>query len=857
MLPPGRGGDLNEHVAGDGSVGGNERAVGLNVQVGASTHRVAHGCDREGHLQCAIVIPSTKSLVRDRLQAEGHLDSPWAPRLLDAIAERAAEQQIHAGAYLKSVTVEGFRGIGPERTLAVTPGPGLTLVVGRNGSGKSSFAEALEVLLTGTSQRWMGRSKVWQDGWRNLHQAHPTAIRAQLVLDDVGDTVVSTSWEPEATFDAATSWVQLKGKPRGPLDTLGWQAALSTYRPFLSYNELGSLLDGEPSKLYDAVSKVLGLDDVVEAQNTLATQRTERERVLKTSDTRRKQLIDSLKTYLTMREDERASSCVAALEAKPWDLAALESLVRGEVSSNAGNTMALVGRAASLEAPSAEQISQVVTALRSAAAALASVAGTDADRARTQADLLTRALDAHTHRGSEDCVVCGTAGVLTPDWVVATRAEIERLRGEATESASAQAASRMALHQAQQCLSPAPAVLEQLAAHKDLNLAGVAEAQMAWKEWAGGRELTDLTELATHLDAHHATLVIALEDLRRAAAVERQRREDVWRPLQLALAQWLTDAFDAQVAVEDVPAIKDAETWLKTAAVTIRNDRFQPIADKVTVAWNHLRQQSNVTLGQIGLIGGKTQRRVELGVTIDGVAGAALGVMSQGELHALALSLFLPRATLDDSPFRFIVVDDPVQSMDPARVDGLARALEDVARTRQVIVFTHDDRLPEAVRRLGIPTTIVGVTRRPKSVVEVRLERDPVEAYLADAFALIKTQDLPDAVKRQVVPGFLRLAIEATCVSMVRRRRLSHGTPHAEVEAAIDACRTTTQKAALALFDDVDKGGDVMRRLNGFGPWAGDAFKQCNQGAHASAEGDMESLARDAQSLVRKLAALA
>jgi hypothetical protein len=86
--------------------------------------------------------------------------------------------------------------------------------------------------------------------------------------------------------------------------------------------------------------------------------------------------------------------------------------------------------------------------------------------------------------------------------------------------------------------------------------------------------------------------------------------------------------------------------------------------------WEHLRQQSNVTLGKIELVGSKGSRRVSLDVTVDGVAGAALGVMSQGELHSLALSLFLPRATLAESPFRFVVIDDPVQSMDPARIDG-------------------------------------------------------------------------------------------------------------------------------------------------------------------------------------------
>jgi predicted ATPase len=65
------------------------------------------------------------------------------------------------------------------------------------------------------------------------------------------------------------------------------------------------------------------------------------------------------------------------------------------------------------------------------------------------------------------------------------------------------------------------------------------------------------------------------------------------------------------------------------------------------------------------------------------------------------LSLFIPRATLPESPFRFIVIDDPVQSMDPARVDGLARVLEAAARDRQVIVFTHDDRLPRRCAAWG------------------------------------------------------------------------------------------------------------------------------------------------------------
>jgi len=82
-------------------------------------------------------------------------------------------------AYLRRLAVTGFRGIGPTAELPLEPGPGLTLVVGRNGSGKSSFAEGLEILLTGSNWRWAHRSKVWREGWRNLHERTKTEAAAE------------------------------------------------------------------------------------------------------------------------------------------------------------------------------------------------------------------------------------------------------------------------------------------------------------------------------------------------------------------------------------------------------------------------------------------------------------------------------------------------------------------------------------------------------------------------------------------------------------------------------------------------------------------------------------------------------
>ena len=68
----------------------------------------------------------------------------------DALASSPASM-VAGAAFLRSIVVEGFRGIGSETKLALQPGPGLTVVVGSNGCGKSSFAEAVERLLTGPS----------------------------------------------------------------------------------------------------------------------------------------------------------------------------------------------------------------------------------------------------------------------------------------------------------------------------------------------------------------------------------------------------------------------------------------------------------------------------------------------------------------------------------------------------------------------------------------------------------------------------------------------------------------------------------------------------------------------------------
>jgi ABC-type Mn2+/Zn2+ transport system ATPase subunit len=791
-----------------------------------------------------------QSDVLDRLQADSGPTDPVRDLVLAAVlgeVEEAlggktlsrpevapAEIPKPVRAYVASIAVEGFRGIGPKAELALTPGPGLTLVVGRNGSGKSSFAEALELVLTGDNRRWSGRNKIWKEGWRNLHWPEGTTLEAALLIDaEAGKRVVSRSWDAKAALEA--------GVPSPSLAELGWDQPLSVYRPFLSYNELGSMLEEGPSKLFDALASILGLEDLVAAAEALKKARTSRTEAHKAVKNKLKDITSSLAAH----PDERARKCLEALSGKKWDLDAVEELVSTGGAAEDASEIGRLRQLASLPGPSLEKIQEAASGLRSAVEATKALAGTDAEKARRRADVLERALEIHRHDGDGDCPVCGKTEALDEAWHLQAEEEVRSLRKEAEAAELAYRLLRDAEQKARALLSPLPSVLP-----------GSSPARALWISWSEGASKAGHA-LAEHLESGHEKLGSALWTLRADARKELESKEDLWRPRALELASWILGARKMLAETETLGRIKDAEDWIRATVTEIHNERFLPIKEKVKATWALLRTQSHVELEDVTFEGKATARRVNLEVTVDGTEGAALGVMSQGELHSLALSLFLPRATLEVSPFRFVVIDDPVQSMDPARVDGLARVLDSVGRDRQVLVFTHDDRLPEAVRRLGIGARIVEVLRREGSVVELRNVRSPARQYLEDAFALVRDTNVPGIVVERVVPGLCRQSLEAVAVEVVRRRRLQRGDSHEEVEALWNTHTKLLPRLALVLFDDAGKAGDVLGRIdNGFGKRQADAVRACNEGAHKGIlVGDALDLVRTVEKLLEKLSA--
>ncbi|GAA3968679.1 ATP-binding protein [Thermobifida alba] len=608
--------------------------------------------------------------------------------------------------YLSRVRVQGFRGIGRAATLEFPPGPGLTVIVGRNGSGKSSFAEAVEAALTGRNLRWDGMPAAWRDGWRNLHFDDVTEITVELRrTGEEGATRVTRLWTGDSVRSARGEVVLPTGEV-GSLASLGWGEDLARYRPFLSYDELGRTVTGRSAELYDTLTTLLGLSELTEIERRLAKAC---DRLAKTAQRPARDL-PYLLDQLRASADPRARTAVELLTAPSLDLDRLAAVAADNGPADPAQQVVL-RRLRRMAVPERSLITDVVSELRGAAMEIAMTAGTKGDRARGVIELLRQALDHHErHPAETDCPACGAHNALGPAWASRARAEITRLEPVAASTAAAHQRAEAARDQARFLMAPPPSWLP-----PDSELGRI------WADWAAGAEITDLTELAEHIETVGRRLRSAAIAARRAATERLADPTDGWAGLAEQLGAWLEDAREALTAHRRLEPARQALDWLSSVAREMRAERLDPLAAQAEQVWARLRQERHIDLAALRLVGRGAQRRVAVDVSVEGADGpdSAPGLLSQGEFQALALSICLPRTLVPGNPFGFLLLDDPVQAMDTETVEGLAAVLAEVGRHRQLVVFTHDTRLPDALHRLGLPAAIRTIQRDAMSNVWV------------------------------------------------------------------------------------------------------------------------------------------
>jgi recombinational DNA repair ATPase RecF len=759
-----------------------------------------------------------------------------------------------APVYLNSISIRGFRGVGNEAvSLDLQPHPGLTLVTGRNGSGKSSIAEALEMLMSGGSARWNGRNVVWRDSWQHL-DAEETVIAAKFVCEGTPGNISVTQRTSKDTLpaNAPSAQVEWPGASYADLGACGWAEALGQFRPFLSYNELGGLLEGTGTDQYNKLSSVLDLTSLESAVKALTDERISHKKQTDAIDKDRKSVLAIAESI----DDARAKRCVKLLKARDRDVVAIGHLLETASSGlgdevESGPRVQLLTELSRLVAPDPNTLMVSIQDFLEADQHVQDVAVQQSEQSLVVAQLLDAALHAHEVNSSDVCFVC-EQGVIAKEWRPRTQQRVLDLRAVASLAAAARDRVKLASQTVAGAIGAtevdAASVREvgglsdglytdeiaRLARRVDelrsaLRLSVLSVLSGLNSGLGGGpraQELVDsIREVSSELQ--QVTMQLAHEAGSMLARIEQR-----WQRIAVPLREWLRAVQLPRNAPQRFADLKAAEEWLKGAVEVVRNARFVPLQQQAGEIWKTLRRDSNVDLSSVSLNASGRFKSVDLTLAVDGRHEAGIGVLSQGEIHAMALSLFLPRATLAQSPFKFLVIDDPVQAMDPGKVEALAMVLAEVATQRQVIVFTHDERLAEAVRRLKISARIWKVDRSEGGVMGVALSLNPVDQALKEARDLLKDSKLPEVVAVKVVPNLCRQAIEAACDEVIRGRRMAAGMRASEVDRLLQDAHRVISRLALAMFDNADRHGDVMARLARVDRKHADVVSIANRGSH-------------------------
>lgn len=155
--------------------------------------------------------------------------------------------------FLKHVHLKDFRTFG-EFQLPIAPGPGLTLLVGTNGLGKSSFFDSIEWCLTGTVRRFAGFSSKYQElDYLTRRGAQEQAHQVSLTFGDAPPIVRGVGQTPSA----AALLEQLKSSRWDNIDDLG---AFLGFTHFLGQASQQRFTSREKTDQWQALKGPSGID---------------------------------------------------------------------------------------------------------------------------------------------------------------------------------------------------------------------------------------------------------------------------------------------------------------------------------------------------------------------------------------------------------------------------------------------------------------------------------------------------------------------------------------------------------------------------------------------------------------------
>jgi DNA repair exonuclease SbcCD ATPase subunit len=651
---------------------------------------------------------------------------------------------------IEEVAVANFRGFCEERRISMSAD--VVIVRGPNGSGKTSFLDAIQWLLLGDVRRLrLGALKPAEDYLSNRYASGPPFVEAHL-LGPSGEGVrvtrrglgksmqvqVNVADEPPRIGDEAQRWLNT-AMGSGPHD----QDEIDFLRRYLlQQDDMREFLGADTKERYKFIATLSGMERLTSLEGQLRDELSaarKRVRELKDDASRMSSELEVVRgSVVRAREvavsheeipgateaearvrellgdridnalassSERSAAIGAAVE-RIDELRRREASARAELHDQEANE---TGKVAEIEA----EIEKAKDADESMARELAALEAALAD-ARAAANRAQQLAAFALEQIDGPCPVC-----LQEHDVEQTRAHLQQLLegspglADLTDAAEQKRSERGELERRLAGLQAELNVLRGAAERRrqveDL-LAGIDERILSEQSSLvsllppGIEAKGDLLGAAEAAQQEFKQLSVTLEHAAEVAARSRQAR----RRVEVVEQQQVTSEERRQRLSDDLSAAEAKAEHAREAR--------SALGLKITEV---MREVSNSSTGLINAIysrldihptfrefGFRTERYNEVGHLRPWVYdprrekdGNALHVLSAAQLNSLAICLFLALNLERDSELRTAILDDPVQSLDDVNLLSLADVLRTVRDRRQVIVSTHDEVLAELLIR--------------------------------------------------------------------------------------------------------------------------------------------------------------
>ncbi len=656
---------------------------------------------------------------------------------------------------LKTITIEGFRGFNQQQTVSLDAE--VVLVLGDNGSGKSSVTEALEWVFFGhTSRELTARSKQDYGGThvRNVHYGGDNPSVAVAFELNAREHVACKVY-----INANTQQRYLDGQPVDDFASLG--VDLSPHaRPVLGQAEIRALVDTPRGERYKQVADILGLGEIGQTIQDLRALRT-----AKPKDPLVAQRLEALERTSKQCQEVGLDEVAHALSKPPVSAEALVPAVRTALQGNAGASAdELAGQLdaciASLLKPS--QQPKAVADLFPAKPRLNEEALVNADRSSKSALRCLRSRSAPTaplefvkfkRQGlklapeGETCPMCDE-----PTLTQGKRKNLQTIVDKNLE----------ALKQEEGLTSECRdinAFLDSLEADLLAGLPGDGQLRLAIEQTQDeprfAEHCKELGGLLTQRDelAEKAPLIRAAaggwwQTVSPAVSSHEyplpESCDSVWAKVMAKVREHVASAAKLDDDVQEVrerirqaaPGLSDSSQVLVDRYQCLRKvlgDRLslasaahcQELLTKVdamvrqlsaferaklTQATNRLSQEvktvyeklnpSESIVFQQAAVAPGTQKSISLVADFGGKELNPVSQFSEAHSNSLGIALYVSQRVTSNPTWGFMLFDDPVQSMDVQHSTSLGFLLQELAEQKQLIVMTHQPSFFEKLREL-------------------------------------------------------------------------------------------------------------------------------------------------------------